>query len=584
LRTVSHLGCSADLASTAKLNPSQYSLFAANKASLDVLGDTVIPFVLDGHAFKADVSVCSKVEDSLLGSDWLEQQGAQWDFASGTVTLEDKSIKVHRRHRTGICRRVVVAIDCIVPAKHEANVPVRMEDDGLPLPPCNWAIEPQGLGPNVMTARTLFSDTQPQLVARVLNNSLKDKLSANSFLSMAEPVQCLSGTDYEPANLLLDGSSSHCDSVLSEESLLPVSSSPASTMMSADGTVLRASSISAATVEAMASGSSPPSPSEGQLDHIESLLHSLPDDFTLNEKLSPDSALEAHRPALQLLKHSPDAGAFVCRLTAREMQGLRRLCINLRKRKFSERRGNATTAIDIYTHGIESASCAGSGTIGPLSNPTGDRYRWLAELMTPDDLDTADPPDTPYQSSVAVAAETWLPPDIIIRLFPRFVRLRRHARRLPRNGQACASLIGQCASSPTSLTRVVGCVVASHVSCYRLRVVHGTRCIVAVNRSALYVDLLDKRLRKVGKMSYRHRNEADERSSSPESSGSSSDFHGDNLPPPDVLRKPPIRMWTDGSAQTEPSGNAGAYRGLGISNRGHSARGRAPMAARGPNR
>jgi len=67
---------SADLAPAAKLNPSQYSLFAANKASLDVLDDTIIPFVIDGHAFKADVSVRSKVDDFLLGSNWLEQQGA----------------------------------------------------------------------------------------------------------------------------------------------------------------------------------------------------------------------------------------------------------------------------------------------------------------------------------------------------------------------------------------------------------------------------------------------------------------------------------------------------------------------------
>jgi len=75
-----------------KLTPSQYSVFAANKASLDVLCDTVIPFVIDGHGFEADVSVSNKVDDFLLGSDWLEQQGAQWDFANGTVTLGDKSI------------------------------------------------------------------------------------------------------------------------------------------------------------------------------------------------------------------------------------------------------------------------------------------------------------------------------------------------------------------------------------------------------------------------------------------------------------------------------------------------------------
>jgi len=59
---------SADLAPNASLNPSQYTLFTANKANLDVLGDTVLPFVIDGHTFEADVSVCSKVEDFLLGA------------------------------------------------------------------------------------------------------------------------------------------------------------------------------------------------------------------------------------------------------------------------------------------------------------------------------------------------------------------------------------------------------------------------------------------------------------------------------------------------------------------------------------
>jgi len=84
---------SADPAPKAELNPSQYSLYAANKASLDVFGDTVIPFVIDGHAFEADVYVCSKVKDFLLGSDSLEKQEAQWDFTSGTVTLGGRNDK-----------------------------------------------------------------------------------------------------------------------------------------------------------------------------------------------------------------------------------------------------------------------------------------------------------------------------------------------------------------------------------------------------------------------------------------------------------------------------------------------------------
>jgi len=78
--------------------------------------------------------VSNKVDEFLLGSDWLEKYGAKWDFAEGTVTLGDHCIKVHRRRREGICRRVVVAHDCMVPAKHEANITVRMEDNGITLP------------------------------------------------------------------------------------------------------------------------------------------------------------------------------------------------------------------------------------------------------------------------------------------------------------------------------------------------------------------------------------------------------------------------------------------------------------------
>ena len=94
---------SADLVPNAELTPSQYTLYAANRANLDVLGDCVISFVIDGHHFEAEVSVSDKVEEFLLGSDWLEKYGAKWDFADGTVTLGDHCIKVHCRRREGIC-------------------------------------------------------------------------------------------------------------------------------------------------------------------------------------------------------------------------------------------------------------------------------------------------------------------------------------------------------------------------------------------------------------------------------------------------------------------------------------------------
>jgi len=91
--------------------------------------------------------VSERVDEFLLGSDWLEKRGGKWDFPSGTITLGDQCIKVHHRQRAGICRRIVVTHDCVIPAKHEASVTVCMEDDGISLPPSDWAVEPQGLGP-----------------------------------------------------------------------------------------------------------------------------------------------------------------------------------------------------------------------------------------------------------------------------------------------------------------------------------------------------------------------------------------------------------------------------------------------------
>jgi len=304
---------SADLVPNASLHPSQYTLFAANEANLDILGDIVLPFVIDGNAFEADVSVCSKVKDFLLGSDWLKKQGAQWDFASGTVTLGDQCIKVHRRNRTGICRCVVMASDCIVPAKHETNVLVHMEDDGLTLPPYDWAIEPQGLSPNVMMARTLFSDSQPLLVARVLNNSSEGKLlSANTFMSMAEPIQCLSDdghSRHKLASLMAKGDKSQYDALFLRESASPVSSGSPSSRMSAGETALCASSVSTAIDDVTASNSSTPS-TEGLQDHIESLLQRLPDMIPLNQKSSLKSVVGVSEPILPYDRQFAAANAF----------------------------------------------------------------------------------------------------------------------------------------------------------------------------------------------------------------------------------------------------------------------------------
>jgi len=56
---------------SAKLNPSTYELFTANKAPLRVIGDLDIAFTVDGHPMEANITVSPDIEELLLGSDWL---------------------------------------------------------------------------------------------------------------------------------------------------------------------------------------------------------------------------------------------------------------------------------------------------------------------------------------------------------------------------------------------------------------------------------------------------------------------------------------------------------------------------------
>jgi len=80
-----------------KLTRTRYSLTVADKASLPILGDTNLHFEVDGNCFKANVSVSPAIDDFLLGSDWLEANGAKWDFATGTLHLGDRVIRAYRR-------------------------------------------------------------------------------------------------------------------------------------------------------------------------------------------------------------------------------------------------------------------------------------------------------------------------------------------------------------------------------------------------------------------------------------------------------------------------------------------------------
>jgi len=112
-----------------KLTCLHFSLSAANKTELPIVGDIDFQFIVDGHSFVANFSISPAIDDFLLESDWLVKNETKWDFAAGVISLGNKSIHAYRCTLNNVCRHILVSEECTMPAKHETNVPVKMQDD-----------------------------------------------------------------------------------------------------------------------------------------------------------------------------------------------------------------------------------------------------------------------------------------------------------------------------------------------------------------------------------------------------------------------------------------------------------------------
>jgi len=83
----------------------------------------------------------------------VTKQKGQWDFATGTVRFGDVEVRTRPKRALEIaCRRLVVAEEFTILARHEANVPVRMEMEDEPQPTVEWDVESRTMKDGVCLA------------------------------------------------------------------------------------------------------------------------------------------------------------------------------------------------------------------------------------------------------------------------------------------------------------------------------------------------------------------------------------------------------------------------------------------------
>jgi len=181
----------------------------------------------------------------------------------------------------------------IVPARHEANVLVKMSDKDIPHPTDNWVIETKQLSSRVMTARTLVDGKQKRLVARVCNYSdTPYELKADYCLAHTEPVEYIPGPGEKPSDELCTSSginmlSLSTGATMSTDLLPTMERDPVTTLCATTVGVSTAPPTQTAIAPvtgATAVSEPPPSTDNPAADdpysHIQCLLDGLPGDLT----------------------------------------------------------------------------------------------------------------------------------------------------------------------------------------------------------------------------------------------------------------------------------------------------------------
>ena len=86
-------GCDLSILSSRALPNLPYSreaqdMYAANMSPVPILGKAVVSFSVAGQVMQHEFLVSDAVEEIILGSDWLVMNRCQWNFDSGTLSIE----------------------------------------------------------------------------------------------------------------------------------------------------------------------------------------------------------------------------------------------------------------------------------------------------------------------------------------------------------------------------------------------------------------------------------------------------------------------------------------------------------------
>ena len=62
-------------------------MWAANGTEIQVDGEAVIPFVMDGRLINTEALVSPDIEETMLGAEWMQAHRCLWDFSGSQLYI-----------------------------------------------------------------------------------------------------------------------------------------------------------------------------------------------------------------------------------------------------------------------------------------------------------------------------------------------------------------------------------------------------------------------------------------------------------------------------------------------------------------
>ena len=154
-----------------------------------MLGTMNLVFEIEGKHLSAAVAVTDAIDELILGIDWLTQEQCNWNFAESKLTLHGHTLPLYSRPVHARVRRIYIAKDQDVPARHQADIPVTVTKDNLRISQPDCIFESKSIRPKVMIARTLISGDSTSSYLRVVNCSdVNQKFHVDECLGRVEPA------------------------------------------------------------------------------------------------------------------------------------------------------------------------------------------------------------------------------------------------------------------------------------------------------------------------------------------------------------------------------------------------------------